>query len=146
MRENSAAVKKSKVEHIGIAVKNLEESLGRWAEAFGLKTRGIEEIKERGVKVAHLSSGEGPSIELVAPNGEGLIVEKFLKEKGEGIHHICFEVDDLKETMKKLKERGAQFVQDKPYKGAGGSLVVFIHPRSFNGVLVELKEKAVKKS
>lgn len=141
MKENSAAMKGSKVEHIGIAVKNLEESLSRWAEAFGLKTRGIEEIRERGVKIAHLSSGEGPSIELVAPYGEGSTVEKFLKEKGEGIHHVCFEVDDLKKAMEKLKEKGIQFVQDKPYKGAGGSLIVFIHPRSFNGVLVELKEK-----
>jgi len=130
-----------KIEHIGIAVKNLEESLARWADLFNLKVRGVEEIRERGIKLAHLDIEQGPSIELVTPCGEESPVEKFLKEKGEGIHHFCFEVKDIEKVMEELKEKGIHFVQNKPQKGAEGSLIVFIHPRDFNGVLLELKEK-----
>lgn len=130
-----------KIEHVGIAVKNLEKSLAMWADSFNLKVRGIEEIKERGVKLAHLDLEMGPSIELVSPCGEGSPLEKFLIDKGEGIHHFCFEVEDIEKVMVELKERGIQFVQDRPQKGAEGSLIVFIHPRNFNGVLLELKEK-----
>ena len=130
-----------KIEHIGIAVKNLEESLAKWADLFNLKVRGVEEIRERGIKLAHLDIERGPSIELVTPCGEESPVEKFLKEKGEGIHHFCFEVKDIEKVMEELKEKGIHFVQNTPQKGAEGSLIVFIHPRDFNGVLLELKEK-----
>jgi len=130
-----------KVDHIGIAVKNLEESLTRWSEFFNGEVRGIEEIKERGVRLVHLALKQGPSIELVTPWGEGSTLEKFLKERGEGIHHFCFEVEDIEKMMEELKKKGIQFVQDKPQKGAGGNLIAFIHPRNFNGVLLELKEK-----
>lgn len=132
---------KIKVEHIGIAVKNLEESMARWAEFFGVKTRGIEEIKERGARLVHLDLGEGPSLELVTPLGEGSALEKFLKEKGEGIHHICFEVENIEKAMEGLRKRGIQFIQERPQKGGDKSLIAFIHPRNFNSVLVELKEK-----
>ncbi len=130
-----------KIEHIGIAVNNLEESLTLWAELLDLSVRGIEEIQERGVKLAHLEVEDGPSIELVTPCGEGAPLEKFLKERGEGIHHFCFEVQDIEEAAQRLKEKGIQFVHDRPQKGAEGSLIAFIHPRYFNGVLIELKEK-----
>jgi methylmalonyl-CoA/ethylmalonyl-CoA epimerase len=133
--------KKMKIEHIGIAVNNLEESLTLWAEGLNLRVRGIEEIQERGVKLASLEIDDGPSIELVAPYGEGSPLEKFLREKGEGIHHFCFEVQDVEDAVKKLKEKGIQFVHDKPQQGAEGSLIAFIHPRHFSGVLIELKEK-----
>jgi len=130
-----------KIEHIGIAVKNFEESLALWTELLNLKAKGIEEIKERGVKLAHIELNEGPSIELVTPYGEESPLEKFLQERGEGIHHFCFEVKDIENAVEKLKERGIQFVQDKPQRGAEGSRIIFIHPRNFNGVLIELKEK-----
>ncbi len=130
-----------KLDHIGVAVKNLEESLRRWSKILKLTARGIEEIKERGVRVAHLDVAGGPSIELVTPFGAGSPVEKFLNERGEGIHHFCFEVNDIKKTMEEMKKQGIRLVQDRPHKGAGGSLIAFIHPRSFNGVLLELKEK-----
>ena len=130
-----------KIEHIGIVVNNLEESLTLWAEGLNLRARGIEEIQERGVKLAYLEIDDGPSIELVAPYGEGSPLEKFLRERGEGIHHFCFEVQDVEDAVKRLREKGIQFVHDKPQKGAGGSLIAFIQPRHFNGVLIELKEK-----
>lgn len=130
-----------KIEHIGIAVNNLEESLAQWTERLNPKVGGIEEIRERGVKLAHLEFEEGQSIELVTPCGEGSPVEKFLVDRGEGIHHFCFEVNDIEEDIKRLKEKGIQFVHDEPQKGAEGSLIAFIHPRHFNGVLIELKEK-----
>ncbi len=130
-----------KIEHIGIAVNNLEESLTLWTELLNLSVRGIEELEERGVKLAHLEAEDGPSIELVTPCGEGSPLEKFLKERGEGIHHFCFEVQDVEEAAQRLKEKGIQFVHDNPQKGAEGSLIAFIHPRHFNGVLIELKEK-----
>lgn len=130
-----------KIEHIGIAVNNLEESLSLWTERLNLRARGIEEIQERGVKLAHLEIEEGPSIELVSPSGEGSPLERFLRERGEGIHHFCFEVQDIEEAVQNLREKGIQFVHDKPQKGAEGSLIAFIHPQHFNGVLIELKEK-----
>jgi methylmalonyl-CoA/ethylmalonyl-CoA epimerase len=130
-----------KIEHIGIAVNNLEESLALWAELFNLNMRGIEEIEERGVRLAHLEVEDGPSIELVTPFGEGSPLEEFLKERGEGIHHFCFEVSDVADAVNRLKDKGIQFVHETPQKGAEGSLIAFIHPHHFNGVLIELKEK-----
>ncbi len=130
-----------KIEHIGIAVKNLEKSIEKWSGLLELEVKGIEEIKERGVRLAHLSSKGGPSLELLTPFGEGSALERFLKERGEGIHHFCFEVDNIEKVMEELKKRGIQFVQESPQKGAGESLIAFIHPRNFNGVLIELKEK-----
>lgn len=130
-----------KIDHVGIAVRNLDESLERWARLFNLKACGIEEIRERGVKVAHLKTEGGPAIELVTPCGEESPVEKFLAIRGEGIHHFSFEVQDIEEAMKKLREKGIQFIHDQPQKGAEGSRIAFIHPRHLNGVLLELKEK-----
>lgn len=133
-----------KIEHIGIAVKDLEQSLSLWTSMLNLKMRGIEEIMERGVKLAHLELEEGPSIELVTPCGEDSPLEKFLDEKGEGIHHFSFEVENIENVMERLKAKGIQFVHDKPQKGAEGSLISFIQPRNFNGVLIELKQKGSK--
>jgi methylmalonyl-CoA epimerase len=129
------------IDHIGIAVRSLEESLAQWRNLFAIESAGIEEVKERGVRLAHLNLEQGPSLELVSPLGEGAAVEKFLKERGEGLHHFCLKVKDLQKTMKELKAKGIQFVQEKPDKGAGGSLIAFIHPSSINGVLIELKEE-----
>ena len=129
------------IEHIGIAVRDLEKSLSQWTSMFNLKMRGIEEIMERGVKLAHLELEGGPSIELVTPCGEDSPLEKFLNEKGEGIHHFSFEVENIESVMESLKAKGIQFVHDRPQKGAEGSLIAFIHPRNFNGVLIELKQK-----
>lgn len=135
-----------KVDHIGIAVRNLEESIEKWTELLELEVKGVEEIKERGVRLAHLSSKSGPSIELLTPCGEGSALGKFLKERGEGIHHFCFEVENIERAMEELKKKGIQFVQESPQKGAGRSLIAFIHPRNFNSVLIELKEEKKEES
>ena len=133
-----------KIEHIGIAVRDLDRSLNLWTSMLNLEMRGIEEIMERGVKLAHLELEGGSSIELVTPCGEDSPLEKFLDEKGEGIHHFSLEVENIESVMQKLKAKGIQFVHDKPQKGAEGSLIAFIHPRNFNGVLIELKQKGLK--
>lgn len=130
-----------RIDHLGIAVKDIEESLKRWKELFGAKVGVVEEIKERRVKVAHLEFEDGSAIELVASLGEDSPIEKFIKEKGEGIHHLSFEVEGIEEVMEVLKDKGIQFIQERPQKGAEGSKVVFIHPRNLKGVLLELKEK-----
>lgn len=129
-----------KIDHIGIAVRNLEESLARWEELLGVKARKIEEIKERGVRLVHLDLEKGPSVELVSPFGDESPLAKFIEERGEGIHHFCFKVKDIEKVMEELKKKGIQFVQEKPQKGAEGSLIAFIHPASLNRVLIELKE------
>jgi len=130
-----------RIDHLGIAVKDLDESLKRWKELFGVKVGVIEEIKERGVKVAHLEFEDGAAVELVASLGKDSPIEKYIAEKGEGIHHLSFEVEGIEEIMKELKKKGIQFIQERPQMGTEGSKIAFIHPRNLKGVLLELKEK-----
>jgi len=130
-----------RIDHIGIVVKDLEESLKRWKELFGVKVGAIEEIKERGVKVAHLEFEDGSAVELVTSLGEESSIEKFIEERGEGIHHLSLEAEGIEDVMKELKEKGIQFIQEIPQEGAEGSKIAFIHPRNLKGVLLELKEK-----
>jgi methylmalonyl-CoA/ethylmalonyl-CoA epimerase len=130
-----------RIDHLGIAVKDLEESLRRWKELFGAKVGVVEEIRERGVKVAHLEFEDGSAVELVASLGKDSPIEKFIEERGEGIHHLSLEVEGIEEIMEELREKGIQFIQEKPQKGAAGSKIAFLHPRNLQGVLLELKEK-----
>ena len=130
-----------RIDHLGIAVKDLEASLKRWKDLFGAKVGVIEEIRERGVKVAPLEFEDGSAVELVAPLGEDSPIEKFINERGEGIHHLSLEVDRIEEVMEELINNGIQFIQEEPQKGAEGSKIAFIHPRNLGGVLLELKEK-----
>jgi methylmalonyl-CoA/ethylmalonyl-CoA epimerase len=129
------------IHHIGIAVKNLEESVSRWAALFGAECGAIEEIPERGVRVINLHFPEGPAVELVSPLGAPSAVAKFLEKHGEGLHHFTLEVEDIEDTVEELKKAGLELTMDRPRAGAGGSLVVFVHPKSLNGVLLELREK-----
>ncbi len=128
------------IDHIGIAVRDLEKSLARWTALFGAENASIEEIAERGVRLAILNFPESPAVELVSPLGETSPLAKFLEERGEGIHHFCFEVEDIEAMMEELKKAGLQLVSEKPQMGAAGSLIAFVHPKSLNGVLVELRE------
>jgi len=128
------------IHHLGIAVKNLEDSLAGWAALFGTRTSAVEEAPERGVRLAHLHFTEGPTIELLAPLGTDSPVAKFLAERGEGIHHLTLEVEEIEAVMAELKRAGLQFVSEIPQTGAGGSRIAFVHPRSLNGVLLELRE------
>ena len=129
-----------KINHIGVAVKDLNEAIKFYEENLGLEIEGIEEVKEQKVKVAFIPLGES-RIELLQstdPNGP---IAKFIEKKGEGIHHIAIEVERIEETLQKLKEKGVQLIDGKPRIGAHGMKIAFLHPRSTKGVLLELCEK-----
>jgi len=129
----------NKIDHIAVVVKDLKKSIEQWKSYFKIEECSIEEIEERGVKLAQLKVGEGASIELVSPLGEKSTLRDFLKNKGEGIHHICFKVQDIDKSVIELKRQGVRFVSEEPVRGASGSRIIFIHPDNLNGVLIELK-------
>jgi methylmalonyl-CoA/ethylmalonyl-CoA epimerase len=129
------------IDHIGIAVRSIEERLSSWERFFGAKARAIEALEHRGVKVCHLEFPASPAVELVEPLDKESAVAKFLAERGEGIHHFCFKVKDIETALAELKQKGAELIQEAPQKGAGGSRIAFIHPRSLGGVLIELTEE-----
>lgn len=129
-----------KINHIGVAVENLNEAMRLYRESFGLEIEGTEEVKEQRVKVAFIPVGESriELIESTDPNGP---IAKFIERRGEGIHHIALEVDRIEDALKKLKERGVQLIDEKPRIGAHKMKIAFLHPRSTKGVLLELCEK-----
>ncbi len=130
---------RNKIDHIGIAVKDLKKSIEQWKSYFKIEECSIEEIEERGIKLAQLKVGEGASIELISPLGEKSTLRNFLKNKGEGIHHICFKVQNIDKSVKELRKQGVKFVSEEPVMGASSSRIIFIHPDNLNGVLIELK-------
>jgi methylmalonyl-CoA/ethylmalonyl-CoA epimerase len=128
------------IHHIGIAVSNLEESLARWRDLFGAVPGPIEEMPESGLRLVHLRFAEGSQIELLAPLGESSPIAKFLASRGEGVQHFTLEVDDIEAALLELTQAGLQLVSEKPQSGAGGARVAFVHPRSLNGVLIEIRQ------
>ena len=131
-----------KINHVGVAVKDLNEAIKFYKENLGLEIEGTEEIKEQKVKVAFIPLGES-RIELlqsIDPNGP---IAKFIEKRGEGIHHIALEVEGIEETLQKLKEKGVQLIDEKPRIGAHEMKIAFLHPRSTKGVLLELCEKRI---
>lgn len=126
-----------KIEHIGIAVKDLEKSNLLFASLFGEKHYKIEEVLSEGVKTSFFKSGPNKIELLEATNPESPIA-KFIDKKGEGIHHIAFAVDDIKSEIERLKSEGFTVLNEKPKRGADNKLVAFLHPKSTNGVLIEL--------
>lgn len=132
-----------KVDHIGILVKSIESSLGLYRERFGLPLRDIEFNREYGVRIAFLPLGE-VLIELVEPL-PGTPLEKVLREKGEGFHHIAFEVDHLRGALEELKSAGVPLRDSIPKRGGEGAWVAFLEAAAANGVSIELKEKVPAK-
>ena len=126
-----------KIEHIGIAVKNLEESNTLFAALFGKPHYKIEEVKSEGVKTSFFDVGPNKIELLEATNSESPIA-KFIAKKGEGIHHIAFAVTDIKAEIKRLKNEGFTVLNSAPKLGADNKLVAFLHPKTTNGVLIEL--------
>ena len=126
-----------KIDHIGIATRQLDEALAVWRDTLGLKVDSREEVTDQGVRVAMLPIGE-THIELLEPLSADSPVGKFLEKRGPGIHHIAIGVDDINATLAELNEKGARLIDETPRLGAGGCLVAFIHPSSTNGVLLEL--------
>ncbi len=126
-----------KIEHIGIAVKDLETSNALFAKIFGAPHYKMEEVASEGVRTSFFMSGPN-KIELLEATNPDSPIAKFLERKGEGIHHIAFAVEDLEAEMKRLKEEGFVILPGFPKKGADNKLVAFLHPKGTNGVLVEL--------
>lgn len=126
-----------KVDHIGIATRQIDEALALWRDALGLQVAFTEEVTEQGVRVAMLPIGE-THIELLEPLSENSPVGKFLEKRGPGIHHVAIQVTDIRATLAQLKEKGTRLIDETPRTGAGGCLVAFVHPASANGVLLEL--------
>lgn len=133
----------NKIEHIGIAVKNLEAAIETYTELLGTPCYKTEEVASEGVKTAFFQVGES-KIELLEATNENSPIAKFIEKKGEGIHHIAFDVTDITESMKDLSAKGFQLLNEQPKNGADNKLVAFFHPKSTYGVLVELcQEKTV---
>ncbi|KAB1066782.1 methylmalonyl-CoA epimerase [Tamlana haliotis] len=125
------------IEHIGIAVKNLEESNDLFAKLLGKPHYKTEAVVSEGVNTSFFKVGEN-KIELLEATSEASPIAKFLAKKGEGVHHIAFAVDDILSEIERLKKEGFTVLHDLPKKGADNKLVAFLHPKSSNGVLIEL--------
>lgn len=133
----------NKIEHIGIAVKNLEAAIETYTELLGTACYKTEEVASEGVKTAFFQVGES-KIELLEATNENSPIAKFIDKKGEGIHHIAFDVTDINTSMKELSEKGFLLLNEVPKNGADNKLVAFFHPKSTNGVLIELcQEKTI---
>ncbi len=130
---------KPKLDHIGIAVEDIEKAVEAY-ENLGFTVEAIEDVPGFGVKVAFLPMESG-SVELVQPVAEDSAMAKFLAKKGQGIHHLCFEVEDIRAELARLAAAGVQLVDSEPREGAHGTLVAFLHPKSTGGVLIELAQK-----
>ncbi len=129
-----------KVDHIGVAVKSLEETLPFYTEVLRLPLLAIEEVESEKVKVAFLEVGE-THIELLEPTSEESAIAKYIEKRGEGIHHIALGVGSIEDRLKELKEKGIRLIQEEPKIGAGGAKVAFLHPKATKGVLYELCER-----
>lgn len=133
-----------KIEHIGIAVKSLENSNELFAKLFGEPHYKVEEVESEGVKTSFFKVGEN-KIELLEATKEDSPIAKFLEKKGEGIHHIAFDVEDIESEIERLKGEGFVVLNETPKKGADNKLVAFLHPKTTNGVLIELCQEMINK-
>jgi methylmalonyl-CoA epimerase len=129
-----------KISHLGIATKGIDEALKFWQDALGLENIHTETVEDQKVRVAMLPLGE-TNIELLEPTSEDSPIQKFLEKRGGGIHHIAVEVENIEESLVKLKNQGMRLIDEKPRVGAEGCLVAFVHPSSAGGVLMELVQK-----
>jgi len=128
-----------KIAHIGIAVEQIDAVLPFYTDTLGLALEGVEEVESEAVKVAFLKIGE-TRFELLEPLNENSPIHQFLNKKGEGIHHIALEVDNIQERLQKLKSQGIKMINEEPKLGAHNSQIAFIHPKAASGVLFELCE------
>jgi methylmalonyl-CoA/ethylmalonyl-CoA epimerase len=126
-----------KIEHIGIAVKNLENSNALFAKLFGKEHYKVEAVESEGVSTSFFMLGE-TKIELLEATNPNSAIARFIEKKGEGIHHIAYDVEDIHAEMARLKNEGFEILNPEPKNGADNKLICFLHPRSTNGILVEL--------
>jgi len=131
----------TRVTHIGIAVKDLKKSIELFSALFGSQPNHLESVADQRVDTAMFSFRD-TSIELLAAADLDSPITKFIEKRGEGMHHVSFQVDDIKKELVRLKFEGFQLIDEEPRKGAGNCLVAFVHPKSTNGVLIELSQKS----
>ena len=129
-----------KVDHIGIAVKNLDEALDFYENTLGIKCVETEVVEEQKVKVGFLPIGD-TEVELLESTEENGPIAKFIEKRGEGIQHIAYRVDNIEEAIEELQAKGIRMIDEKPRYGAGGAKIAFLHPKSTFGVLIELCER-----
>jgi methylmalonyl-CoA/ethylmalonyl-CoA epimerase len=127
----------TKINHIGIAVKSLDDSIPFYRDNLGMAFAGVEDVVEQKVRVAMLVVGES-KIELLEPTSDDSPVAKFIEKNGTGVHHIAYEVADIEAAITKLRGDGARMIDEMPRNGAHGTRIAFIHPKSSNGVLTEI--------
>ncbi|MBU2937987.1 methylmalonyl-CoA epimerase [Lacinutrix sp. C3R15] len=132
----------NKIEHIGIAVKDLEKANKLYAQLFGESHYKVEEVASEGVNTSFFKVGEN-KIELLEATNADSAIAKFIDKKGEGIHHIAFDVTDIEKEIFRLKNEGFKIINEKPKQGADNKLVAFLHPKSTNGVLIELCQEII---
>lgn len=130
------------IDHVAIVVKDIDAALGVYHKVLGLPLERVEDVPAEKVKVAFLPLPEGGSeIELVQPTDQESGIARFLDKRGEGIHHICFAVDDIEAAMQRMQAEGLQVLEEKPRVGSRGQKYVFVHPKTAHGVLIELYQK-----
>lgn len=129
-----------KIDHIGIAVRDLKEAIKFYEEMLGLKVTEIEEVADQKVRVAFLPAGDSEVelLESTTPDGP---IARFIEKNGEGIQHIAFRVDNVEEKLAGLKDKGVRLIDEKPRRGAGGAMIAFLHPKSTFGALIEICER-----
>ena len=127
------------LDHVAIAVKNLEQVMEFYRTSFGLTPAHLETVEDQKVRAAIYGEGLG-RIELICPTEPDTSVAKFLDKRGEGLHHICIEVEDIHAALAQLKAQGAALIDQEPRIGAGGALIAFVHPKGAHGVLTELRQ------
>ncbi len=132
------------VDHIGIAVKDLDERITYYTNVLGMKLINVEEVESEQVRVAFIDAGN-THIELLEPLTEESAIYKFLEKRGEGIHHVALAVTNIEQEMEKMRAEGARLLSEQPKIGAGGAKVIFIHPKSSYGVLYELVDRSQTK-
>jgi methylmalonyl-CoA/ethylmalonyl-CoA epimerase len=128
-----------KIDHIAIVVENLDAALAVYRDALGMTVTDVREMPEQDVRMAFLPTGDS-EIELLEPLSADSGIGKYLAKRGEGLHHVCLEVDDIDATLTDLKAKGAQLIDETPKRGAYGR-IAFIHPKGAHGVLVELAQR-----
>jgi len=130
----------NKIAHVGVAVKDLDAALALFRDTLGLRVEYRRVVPDQGVEIVGLRVGES-EIELLRPTSDASTVARFLEKRGEGIHHICFEVDDVEATLRTLEAHGYELIDKRPRVGSDGRKLAFVHPKGTHGVLIEFYEK-----
>ena len=128
-----------RIDHIAVLIDDMEGGLAFWRDALGMELGGVQDLPAEMAQIAFLPTG-GSEIELVRPTSSDSGLARYLEKRGPGMHHVCLEVDDIHGMLAQLKEKGVQLINEEPRSGADGRKYAFIHPKSANGVMVELYE------